>query len=246
LAGAGMSRVFVALERGLGPQGRGKGRSFWAAAGVNVERSPGDPLAAQLQHPHIVPLPSAGEAEGLPTHHAVRHAGEVAAARVAREGEFPVWRPWHPARRRLRPGLRPWQRSSFTRRQARHELLSGGVAVVTDFGVAKAVSASRRNRHHWPYFARRCARHPAYIGPGAGHRQSNTDHRADHALESSPTRCSPGTPRSAVARPAGVAAHVVEEPEPSSAPGPRFADGGCLVRDCLAKRPADRRQRRLR
>ena len=62
LEGGGMSRVFVAADRGLGRKVVIKVLPPDLAAGVNKERFQREiQLAAQLQHPHIVPLRSAGE-----------------------------------------------------------------------------------------------------------------------------------------------------------------------------------------
>jgi serine/threonine-protein kinase len=67
LGGGGMSRVFLAHDRLLGRRVVVKVLLPELAAGVNVERFRREiQLAAQLQHPHIVPLLSAGEAAPLP------------------------------------------------------------------------------------------------------------------------------------------------------------------------------------
>src|SRR5689334_6279358 len=61
LSGGGMSRVFVATERALNRKVVVKVLPPDLAAGVNRERFRREvQLAAQLQHPHIVPLYSAG------------------------------------------------------------------------------------------------------------------------------------------------------------------------------------------
>src|SRR5512139_1719114 len=61
LSGSGMSRVFVATERALGRKVVIKVLPPELAAGVNRERFKREiQLAAQLQHPHIVPLHAAG------------------------------------------------------------------------------------------------------------------------------------------------------------------------------------------
>ena len=66
LDGAGMSRVFIALERALQRRVVVKVLPPELAAGVNVERFRREiQLAAQLQHPHIVPLLAAGEDDHL-------------------------------------------------------------------------------------------------------------------------------------------------------------------------------------
>jgi serine/threonine-protein kinase len=86
-----MSRVFLALETALGRKVVVKVLLPELAAGVNVDRFRREiQLAAQLQHPHIVPLLSAGEADGLPYFIMPFVTGESLRARVAREGELPV------------------------------------------------------------------------------------------------------------------------------------------------------------
>ena len=65
LGGGGMSRVFVATETALARKVVVKVLPPEMAAGVNVDRFEREiQLAARLQHPHIVPLLTAG-AEGL-------------------------------------------------------------------------------------------------------------------------------------------------------------------------------------
>src|SRR5215208_7246311 len=62
LTGGGMSRVFVATDRSLGRKVVIKVLPPELTAGVNRERFRREiQVAAQLQHPHIVPLLSAGE-----------------------------------------------------------------------------------------------------------------------------------------------------------------------------------------
>ena len=67
LGGAGMSRVFVARELALGRSVVLKVLPPELAAGLNVERFRREiQLAAGLQHPHVVPVLSAGSAGGMP------------------------------------------------------------------------------------------------------------------------------------------------------------------------------------
>src|SRR5437016_14508555 len=69
LGGGGMSRVFLAEEVRLGRQVVVKVLPPEMAAGVNAERFEREiRLAAKLQHPHIVPLLSAGSQGDLPYH----------------------------------------------------------------------------------------------------------------------------------------------------------------------------------
>ena len=67
LGGGGMSRVFVAREVGLDREVVIKVLSADVAAGVSVERFAREiQLAASLQQANIVPLLSAGDADGVP------------------------------------------------------------------------------------------------------------------------------------------------------------------------------------
>jgi len=67
LGGGGMSRVFVADETALGRKVVVKVLPPDLAAGVSVDRFKREiQMAARLQHPHIVPVLSAGEIAGLP------------------------------------------------------------------------------------------------------------------------------------------------------------------------------------
>jgi serine/threonine protein kinase len=87
LGGGGMSRVFVAHEVALGRKVAVKVLLPELAAGVSVDRFRREILfAAQLQHPHIVPLLSAGESEGLPYFTMPFIAGETLGVKLARTG----------------------------------------------------------------------------------------------------------------------------------------------------------------
>src|SRR6476619_5916343 len=67
LGGGGMSRVFVATDTRLGRRVVVKVLSPDLVASVSAERFEREiRLAARLQHPHIVPLLSAGDVDGIP------------------------------------------------------------------------------------------------------------------------------------------------------------------------------------
>jgi serine/threonine-protein kinase len=144
LLGGGMSRVFLATERALNRKVVIKVLPPELAAGVNRERFRREvQLAAQLQHPHIVPLYAAGSQgevlyytmpfiEGESLKHALQEK--------TRFGPREVMRILHDVvdalgyahergviHRDIKPG---------------NVLRSGAHAVVTDFGVAKAISAA--------------------------------------------------------------------------------------------------------
>ena len=91
LGGGGMSRVFVAREMALGRLVVVKVLPPEMAAGVSTERFKREiSVAARLQHPHIVPLLSAGEMDGIPYFTMPFVAGESLRVRLARRGELPV------------------------------------------------------------------------------------------------------------------------------------------------------------
>jgi len=91
LGGGGMSRVFVAEEKSLGRKVVVKILPQEMAAGVSIERFKREiALAARLQHPHIVPLLSAGDSEGLPYFTMPLIEGESLRTRISKVGELPI------------------------------------------------------------------------------------------------------------------------------------------------------------
>ena len=248
LGGGGMSRVFVALDRALGRQVVVKVLLPELGAGVNVERFRREiQVAAKLQHPLIVPLLLAGEANGLPYFIMPFVNGESLRTKVTREGEFPIPETLR-ILRDVVSALAYAHANGVIHRDIKPDnvLLSGGVACVTDFGVAKAVSASAGSGQSTGLTSLGVALGtPAYMAPEQATASPLTDHRADiYALGVMAYEMLTGSPpfigRSAQQV---LAAHVVEDPEPierrRAAVPPMLA---ALVRDCLAKRPADRPQ----
>jgi tRNA A-37 threonylcarbamoyl transferase component Bud32 len=248
LGGGGMSRVFLAHDKALGRRVVVKVLLPELAAGVNVDRFRREILlAAQLQHPHIVPLLSAGEAGSLPYFIMPFVAGESLRARMGREGELPI----ADTVRILRDvvsALAYAHSCGVVHRDVKPDnvLISGGVAVVTDFGVAKAVSVSSDFGTGNPVTTLGVALGtPTYMAPEQATASPQTDHRADiYALGAMAYEMLAGTPPFAGRSPqAMLAAHVMEEPEPVERRRPVVPSMlAGLVRDCLAKRPADRPQ----
>ena len=91
LGGGGMSRVFLARETALDRRVVIKVLPPELSASVSVERFRREiQLAAGLQHPHIVPVLTAGISDGLPYFTMPFVDGESLRARLAREHELTV------------------------------------------------------------------------------------------------------------------------------------------------------------
>ena len=144
LGGGAMSRVFVAEDTSLGRRVVVKVLLPELAASVNIERFRREiHLAAMLQHPHIVPVLNAGVSEGLPYYTMPFIEGESLRSRLTRVGKLDIAE----ATKVLRDVLSALfyaHEHGVVHRDIKPEniLLTGRFAVVTDFGVAKALSAA--------------------------------------------------------------------------------------------------------
>ncbi len=247
LGGGGMSRVFLAHEVALGRRVVVKVLLPELAAGVSVDRFRREiQLAAQLQHPHIVPLLSAGESNGLPYFTMPFIDGETLGVKLARSGELPVSETVR-ILRDVASALAYAHEKGIMHRDVKpgNVLLSGGVAVVTDFGVAKAVSASTEAGATHLTSLGVALGTPAYMAPEQASGDPQVDHRADiYALGVMTYEMLAGrTPFWGRATTALLAAHVVEAPDPIDRLRPAVPPMlATLVMQCLAKRPADRPQ----
>jgi len=247
LGGGGMSRVFLAQEVALGRRVVIKVLLPELAAGVSVDRFRREiQLAAQLQHPHIVPLLSAGESNGLPYFTMPYIDGETLGVKLARTGELPVSETVR-VLRDVASALAYAHEKGVMHRDVKpgNVLISGGVAVVTDFGVAKALSASTELGATRLTSVGVALGTPAYMAPEQASGDPNIDHRADiYALGVVTYEMLAGRPPFwGRVTTAVLAAHVVETPEPIERLRPAIPPMlASLVMQCLAKRAADRPQ----
>ena len=145
LGGGGMSRVFLAEETQLGRKVVIKLLAPEFAEGLSAERFEREiRLAAGLQEPHIVPVIAAGVAAGLPFYTMPFIAGESLRARLS-EGQVSV-REALSILTDVATALEYAHERGIVHRDIKPEniLLSKRSAVVTDFGIAKAIADSRQ------------------------------------------------------------------------------------------------------
>ncbi|HXY18692.1 MAG TPA: serine/threonine-protein kinase, partial [Gemmatimonadales bacterium] len=246
LGGGGMSRVFLAVETRLGRKVVIKVLPPEMAAGVNSERFNREiQLAASLQHPHIVPLITTGQAGDLLYYTMPLVEGESLRAKLSREGELPVG---ETVRILLDvvDALAYAHSHGVVHRDIKPDniLISGHHAVVTDFGVAKAVSASSGSSTLTSLGV--ALGTPAYMAPEQAAADPHVDHRADlYAVGAMAYEMLCGRPPFTGMTPqAQLAAHVTQAPDPVAAHRPSVPPAlDALVMRCLEKKPADRPQR---
>src|SRR5882762_9316766 len=247
LGGGGMSRVFLAQEVRLGRQVVVKVLPPELAAGVSAERFEREiRLAAALQHPHIVPLLTAGS-QGDLLYYVMPHiAGESLRARIAHERELPVGDTVR-VLRDVCDALAYAHGHGIVHRDVKPDnvLLSGKHALVTDFGVAKAVSSSSGAGGSTLTSLGMALGTPAYMAPEQAAGDPNVDHRADvYAVGALGYELLAGRPPFSGLSPQGMlAAQVTATPDRvtqhrATVP-PALA---ALIMRCLAKHPADRPQ----
>ncbi|MDB4912517.1 MAG: hypothetical protein JWM95_161 [Gemmatimonadetes bacterium] len=182
LGGGGMSRVFVAHEESLGRDIVVKVLSPELSLGISAERFAREiKVAAMLQEPHIVPIHTAGlTLTGLPYFTMPFVRGETLRGRI-QQGRVPLSEVTGILRDIARALLYAHARGVVHRDiKPENVLLSEGTAVVTDFGIAKAVSASQTNASSRALTATGTSiGTPAYMAPEQAAADPNVDHRAD-------------------------------------------------------------------
>jgi serine/threonine-protein kinase len=200
-------------------------------------------VAAGLQHPHVLPLYDSGEADGLLFYVMPFVDGLSLREKLAREGELPI----DDAARILRDvadALSEAHRHGIVHRDLKPEnvMLRGRHALVTDFGVAKALSeATGRQSLTTVGIALGT---PTYMSPEQAVADPMVDHRADiYAFGVLAYELLTGKPPFTGMNPQQVlAAHVTAAVEPIATHRGMPAGLATLVMRCLEKKPADRWQ----
>src|SRR5438876_5953068 len=199
---------------------------------------------AQFQHPHILPLLDSGQADGFFYYVMPSVEGESLRDRLARHGELPI----HDAVKILVEvvdALAYAHAHGVVHRDIKPDnvLLSGRHALVTDFGVAKALSEATGRQQLTT--AGVALGTPAYMAPEQAAGEPNIDQRVDiYALGVLGYELVSGrTPFTGRTSQEVLAAHVTQTPEPLCIRRPACPPGlESIIMKCLAKRPADRWQ----
>ncbi len=201
-------------------------------------------IAASLQHPHVVPLYDSGEADGLLYYVMPYLEGETLSARIERGRTLPVDETLQ-ILRDVVDALAYAHDRGVVHRDIKPDnvMFSGNHALVTDFGVAKALTEAAGSSQIT--FAGIAVGTPAYMAPEQATADPTIDRRADiysvgilayEMLTGKPPFCG-DTPQSV------LAGHLTQDPEPienhrEDIP-PKLAS---LIARCLEKAPKNRIQ----
>jgi Tol biopolymer transport system component len=240
-----MSRVFLVHELALDRKIVVKVLPPELAADLSAERFKREiQLAARLQHPHIVPVLTASAEAGL-LHYAMPYiAGESLRARLAQQHELPI----NEVVRILRDvvdALAHAHGEGVVHRDIKPDniLLAGHHALVTDFGVSKAVSTATSDSDLTS--AGMALGTPAYMSPEQAAADPSIDQRADiYSVGAVAYELLTGRPPFSGMPPQQVlAAHLSRAPEHVSSQRASVPPAlASIVMRCLEKRAADRWQ----
>ena len=249
LGGGGMSRVFLATDTTLRRRVVVKVLPGEMSGAQAVERFKREiSIAARLQHPHMVPLLTAGEVDGMPYFTMPFVEGQSLRTRLDQPHSMLSITEAVRVLREIASALAYAHSHDVVHRDIKPDnvLLSGGAAMVTDFGVAKAIDAAATAGADGITGVGLALGTPAYMAPEQATADPLTDHRADiYAWGMLAYEILAGQPafvnRSAQAM---LAAQVIEAPvdiaKHNSSIPPALAE---LVMRAIAKSPTDRPQR---
>ncbi|MBK6485688.1 MAG: serine/threonine protein kinase [Gemmatimonadetes bacterium] len=243
----GMSRVFVAMERALHRHVVIKVLSPELAASLSAERFKREiTWAARLQHPHIVPLLSAGLAgkhlfytmplvDGESLRDRMNRERPMAFADIARITED------------VAGALAYAHEEGVVHRDIKPEniMFFHGRAVVLDFGIGKALLDSTTAETEMLRItqAGMSLGTPMYVAPEQARGDAELDHRADlYALGVVAYELITGHPPFTGKQPAAIfEAHAKKVPEPIKLRRPDTPSSlATIVMRCLEKQPDDR------
>jgi serine/threonine-protein kinase len=202
-------------------------------------------LAASIQHPHIVPILAAGNVDGVPWYAMPFIEGESLHTRLARTGRFGVVATLRMLRE-VTTALEAAHARGIVHRDIKPDniLFAGDVAIVTDFGVAKALRNAAL--HGDPGTLTRSGfvvGTPAYMAPEQAAGDRAVDGRADiYALGCVAFEALVGQPPFAARTIPGLLAAQITQAAPLITDfDPRIPPVvAALIARCLAKAPDDR------
>jgi len=246
LGGGGMARVFLAEERRLRRKVVVKVLAPDLAAEISASRFEREiEFAARLQHPQIVPLLVVGDAGGLPFYTMPFIDGETLATRLAK-GSL-TYREAIDVLRDVAKALAFAHARGVVHRDIKpaNILLASGSAVVTDFGIGKALTVSHRTGQSTAARATLTQMGvaigtPAYMSPEQAAGDIDVDHRADiYAFGCVAFEMLMGTPPfTASSFSALFAAHLTQKPAAVTEKRPDVPPSlAVLVARCLEKEP---------
>src|SRR5437899_3049057 len=178
LGRGGMATVYLAQDRKHHRQVAVKVLKPDLAAALGPERFLREiDTAARLNHPHILPLHDSGEAEGFLFYIMPYVEGETLRNRLDGAGQLPLAEAVQ-ITREVADALRYAHRHDVVHRDIKPEniLFEAGHAVVTDFGIARAITAAGGEKLTGTGIA---VGTPGYMSPEQGAASARVDERSD-------------------------------------------------------------------
>ena len=237
LGGGGMSRVYVAEETRLRRKVVIKVVSPELAQGLSIERFEREiQLAASLSQANIVPVLSAGDSNGLPYFTMPFVDGESLRHKLS-QGPLSI-ADVVSIMRDVSRALSYAHKHGIVHRDIKPDnvLLSAGAAVVTDFGIAKAISAARTQGDSMTLTQTGTSiGTAAYMAPEQAAGDPDVDHRADiyslGCMAYELLTGKPPFPRESLQR--VLAAQLTETPRPVRELRVGYAAGARRARDAV-------------
>ncbi len=238
LAPGGMSQVFIAHDLTLARDVVVKVLAG-DVSGVSTDRFRQEiQLLARLQHSHVVPILSAGAVGERPYYTMPFVQGESLRTRLGRSGQLPIEQSLRILRETL-DALAFAHAQGVIHRDIKPDniLLSTGHAVVADFGIAKALSASG-----FATTAGMALGTPAYMAPEQALADATADHRVDlYAVGALAYEMLTGAPPFAGTPQQMIAAHLAQTPPTvASSRADVPTELSTLIAQALSKQPKDR------
>ncbi len=244
LGRGGMAHVYLAEDLKHGRQVAIKILPQELSATLGVERFTREiGFAARLSHPHILSLHDSGQADSFLYYVMPYVPGESLRDRLEREEQLPLEDALLIARE-VADGLSHAHSYGVVHRDIKPEniLLTGGHAIIADFGVARAVSVADDDQLTQTGVA---IGTPAYMSPEQASGKTEIDGRSDqYALGCLLFEMLAGQPPFSARTTSGLLTqHLSVPPPPVAALRPSVpAELAALLQRLLAKAPADRYQ----